>query len=50
MIEYAMLSAESARQIVGGWINSVDERTVLPLLGAGLLVWLLTKAFGGRSS
>ena len=50
MVEYIMLSASSAKQIIGGWIHSVDERTVLPRLGAGLLVWLLTKVFGGRRS
>jgi len=48
MVEYVMLSAESAMQIVRGWATHLQPASVIPLLAVGFLVWMVWRTFRPR--
>jgi len=48
MVEYAMLSAESAVRIVRGFTGQLRPETVLPVLAVLVLVWMVWRTLRPR--
>ena len=48
MVEYAMLSAESAVRIVRGWSAHLQPGTILPILAVVVLVWMVWRTLRPR--
>lgn len=49
MVEYALLSAESAVRIVRGWSAHVlQPGTLLPLLAGAVLIWMIWRTLRPR--
>ena len=48
MVEYAMLSAESAVRIVRGWTAQLRPETVIPVLAVAVLVWMVWRTLRPR--
>ena len=48
MVEYAMLSAESAVRIVRGFASQLRPETVLPVLAVLVLVWMVWRTLRPR--
>lgn len=48
MVEYVMLSAESAIRVMRGWTTQLQPATVIPVLAVGLLVWMIWRTLRPR--
>jgi hypothetical protein len=48
MVEYAILSAESAVRIVRGFTGQLRPETVLPVLAVLVLVWMVWRTLRPR--
>jgi len=48
MVEYAMLSAESAVRLVRGWSAHARPETVIPVLAVVVLVWMVWRTLRPR--
>ena len=47
MVEYALLSAESAKQLLGGWVHRIEPATVVPILAVAFLAWIVWRVVRG---
>ena len=48
MVEYVMLSAESAIRILRGWTTQLQPATIIPVLAVGFLVWMIWRTLRPR--